>query len=95
MARELRAAVLRSDHEKAARLTIEYSAALGRYWALLSPQERAASPWPKQSRELLAWVREMTLMQQAMAAEHLSMVERASRQLTARALYLQLAALDA
>jgi hypothetical protein len=30
--------------------------------------ERAASSMPKQSIELLTWVREMTLMQQGMAA---------------------------
>ena len=36
----------------------------------------------------------MTLMQQAMASVNLSAVEKASRQLTARALYLQSAAFD-
>jgi hypothetical protein len=95
LACELRAAVLAGNHEKAERLAVEYAAALGRYWTLLSQQERAASPLRKQSLDLLAWAREMTIVQQAMAAEHLSMVDRASRSLTARALYLQLAALDA
>ncbi len=95
LARDLRAAVLANDHEKATRLTVEYTAALREHWTTLSLAERAASPLPKQSLELLTWVREMTLVQQAMAADHLSLVDRASRSLTARALYLQLAALDA
>jgi hypothetical protein len=95
LARELRAAVLASDHEKAERWTLEYAAALGRHWRSLSTRERAASSLPKQSLELLTWAREMTLMQHAIAAEHLSMVERAGRRLTARSLYLQSAALEA
>jgi hypothetical protein len=65
LARELRSAVLASNHEKATRLTMEYAEALGRHWTALSRNERAASPVPKQSRELLNWAREMTLMQQA------------------------------
>jgi hypothetical protein len=90
----LRAAVLASDHEKGERLTVEYTAAVTQHWTLLPAEERAASPLPKQSLELLNWAREMTLMQQALASTHLAATERASRQLTARALYLQLAALD-
>ena len=73
---------------------MEYAEALGWHWTTLSANERAASPLPKQSRELLNWARKMTLMQQAITAAHLSAVEKAGRQLTARALYLQLAALD-
>ncbi len=94
LARELRAAVLGSDHTKAARLSVEYTAAVQRHWTALSNGERAASSLPKLSIELLTWAREITLMQQAMAARHLSDVETACRQLTARALYLQTAALD-
>lgn len=95
LARQLRAAVLANDHATAGRLIVEYSAALGEFWKTLSTAERAASSLPKQSLELLTWVREMTLMQQAMTAAHLSALDRASRQLTARALYLQSAALEA
>jgi hypothetical protein len=95
LACQLRAAVLGNDHQKAERLTVQYTAALSEFWKTLSNDERAASSLPKQSLELLTWVREMTLMQQGMAAAHLSAIERAGRQLTARALYLQLAALDA
>jgi hypothetical protein len=95
LARDLRAAVLGSDHEKASRLTEEYSEALRRHWTTLSPAECAASSLPKQSLVLLTWVRQMTLMQQAMTAAHLGLVEKASRHLMARNLYLQTAALGA
>ncbi len=94
LARDLRAAVLANDHEKATRLTVEYTAAVREHWTTLSSQERDASPLPKQSLELLAWVREMTIMQQALAAQHLAVVEKASRYQTARALYLRSAALE-
>jgi hypothetical protein len=93
LARELRAAVLAGDHEKATRLTVEYAAALREHWMTLSAAQRAASALPKQSLELLGWVRDMTLMQQAMAAQHLAMVEKAGRYQTARASYLRSAAL--
>jgi hypothetical protein len=89
LARDLRAAVLANDHEKASRLSAEYSAALREYWMTLSPEERVASSIPKQSLELLHWVRDMTLMQQAMAARHLRVTEKTIRYRTARALYLQ------
>jgi len=95
LARGLRAAVLANDHEKATRLTVEYAAALREHWSALSLAERAASPLPKQSLELLTWVREMTILQEALAARHLAVVEKASRYQTARALYLRSAALDA
>ncbi|MGP0075351.1 MAG: hypothetical protein ACLPWF_25845 [Bryobacteraceae bacterium] len=94
LARELRAAVLAVDHEKAARLSAEYSAALREHWMTLSPDECAASLLPKQSLELLNWVRDMTLMQQAMAAQHLRVIEKAMRYRAARALYLQSDALN-
>jgi hypothetical protein len=93
LARELRAAVLASDHEKARRLTVEYTAALRAHWTTLSAGERAGSPLPKQSLELLTWVREMTLVHRAMAAEHFKLVVKARRYQTARSLYLQSAAL--
>jgi hypothetical protein len=95
VAHDLRAAVLASDHVKATRLAVEYGEAVRLQWMQLSAGERAASSLPKVSSELLTWAREITLMQQAMAASHLSEVEMAGRQLTARALYLQTAALDA
>ncbi len=94
LAHHLRAATLGNDHEAAIRLTVEYTTALREHWIRLSPAERAASPLPKQSVELLNWVRDMTLMQHAIAAEHLALAQRASRALAARALYLQTSALD-
>jgi hypothetical protein len=93
LARELRAAVLANHHEKAERLTEEYTAALREHWMSLPRQERATSPLPKQSIELLNWAREMTIVQQALAAQHLAVVEKASRYQIARSLYLQSAAL--
>jgi hypothetical protein len=85
--------VLASDHEKATRLTAQYTQALGEHWGNLSVEERAASSLPKQSLELLTWVREMTLMQRAMAGQHLKLVAKSRRYQTARELYLQSAAL--
>jgi len=94
LARELRVAVLGSDHEKAASLTVEYTEALRQHWTPLSADERAASSLPKQSLELLAWIRQMTLMQQAMTAGQLALADQASRALLARSLYLKTAALE-
>jgi hypothetical protein len=95
LAHELRAAVLASDHARAADLAVKYTEALHQYWLQLPAQARASSGVPKQSLELLNWVREMTIMQRAMAAEHLRMIVKASRYQAARALYLQSAALAA
>lgn len=95
LACELRAAVLGVDHEKATRLSAQYTAAVRDQWTQLSAGERAVSPLPRQSMELLTWVREMALMQQAMAEAQLGMVEGAGRRLAARGLYLQTAALEA
>jgi hypothetical protein len=93
LARELRAAVLASDHEKASRLAAEYTEAVREYWMSLPARERADSPLPKQSIDLLTWVREMTLMQAAMAGQHLKLVANAQRYQTARAQYLESASL--
>jgi ferric iron reductase protein FhuF len=94
LARELRAAVLGSDHAKAARLAEQYTAALSRQWASMSEPERASSGIPKQAAELLTWAREVTIMHHAMAAQHLSAVQKANRYLTARANYLRTAAIE-
>jgi hypothetical protein len=94
LAHQLRAAVLANHHEKATRLSVEYTEALRQYWMTLSTKERAASPVLKQSLELVKWAREMTIMQRAMAAQHLRVIDKAIRYRTARALYLQSPALD-
>jgi hypothetical protein len=93
LARELRAATLASDHDRAARLTVEYTEALREYWLALSPEERAVSDVPKRSLDLLNWVREMALLQQALTATHLAAVEKASRNQSARAVYASTAEL--
>ena len=94
LARELRGAVLGNDHVQAARLAEQYTAAVSRQWELMSPGERASSSLPKQSRELLTWARDVAIMQHAMAAMHLSAIEKAHRYLNARVHYLRSAALD-
>jgi hypothetical protein len=92
LAHQLRAAVLAGDHAKATRVSAEYVEALRRHWMTLAPAERAASQLPKLSLELLAWAREMTIVQRAMAGEQLRIAAQASRYQTARARYLQSAA---
>ena len=94
LARELRSAVLGSDHAKATLLTVQFGEAMREHWTSLTSEERAASQLPKWSFELLSWVREMTLMQHEMAAQHLAMVQQAGRAVSARATYLETAALD-
>lgn len=94
LARDLRAAVLAGDHQKGSRLTEEYTSAVRDYWIALSENERAVSPLPKQSLELLRWTRDMTLMQQAMAAQHLALVQHKLRNQRVRSLYLQTANAD-
>jgi hypothetical protein len=95
LARAIRAAVLGSEHNRAARLAEQYTAALLQQWALMSEAERASSGIPKQARELLTWARDVAIMQHAMAASHLSALEKAHRYLNARANYLQTATPDA
>ncbi len=95
LARELRAAVLASDHANATRLTIEYTEALREYWTALSAAEQVASTLPKQSLELLNWVRDMALMHHAIASRQLAMVEAAQRNQAVRSLYSESATLEA
>jgi hypothetical protein len=83
IASQLRAAVLAGDHGQAERLVQEYSGALQVFWRALPEAERTASPVPAQVRELLGWAREMTLVQRALTARHLEIVETASRYGTA------------
>lgn len=94
IASRLRAAVLQSDHNNARRLTAEYTHAVRRCWEALSPAERTRSELPKLSIELLTWVRQMTLLQQAIAAQHLAIAEKVGRYQKARAVYVRAAALD-
>ena len=96
----LRACVPRcwpSDHEKAERVwpsntpmrlapALDAAPGLGSAPYRLFPN----NPW-----NCSRWVRDMTIMQQALAAQHLAVVEKASRYQTARALYLRSAAFEA
>ncbi len=79
LARQLRAAVLAGDHARAECLVRDYSQALRAFWESLTAEERAASNVPGQVHELLGWAREMTLVQRALTAQHLEIVETASR----------------
>ena len=78
LARQLRSAVLAGDHAGAERVVSEYTQALRHVWDTMSEPQRAASPLPNQVVELWAWAREMTLVQRALAAEHLAIVRTAS-----------------
>jgi hypothetical protein len=93
IARDLRAAVLGSDHQQASSLANRYAQAVAQQWTLMPPAERAASGLPKQATELLTWAREMAIMQRAMAEQQAAAIEMATRYLTARSNYVQSAAL--
>jgi hypothetical protein len=93
LARQLRAAVLGSDHAQATRLAAEYTQAVCREWERMPAAERATSGIPRQSRELLTWARDVTIMQHAMAGQHLDALEIAHRYMRARTDYLKSAAL--
>jgi hypothetical protein len=87
LARELRAAVLGSDHAQAHRVAGQYAQAVASDWTRMTASERASSGIPKQATELLTWAREITIMQHAMSGQHLSALEMAHRYLAARATY--------
>lgn len=77
IAREIRSAVLGGDHACAERLIAKYIEALREVWEALPEEARAASDIPKVARELLGWVHEMTVVQRAMAADQLAVIEKA------------------
>jgi hypothetical protein len=95
LAHQLRAAVLASDHGKAARLTEAYVEALREHWLALNREERTASGVPKVALELLGWAREMTILQRALAGEHVRALDKILRYRAARALYQESVALGA
>lgn len=78
IANEFRAAILAADHVEAARLAADYVEAVRLLWAGMTPDERTASHLPVQTRELLAWARDMTINQRAFTAQQLEFVEIAS-----------------
>jgi hypothetical protein len=76
---ELRAAVLAGDHTAAQGLVFEYSDAVRQVWEELPEDQRTQSTLPATALECLTWVRGMTVVQRAMAAEQLAVVEKIVR----------------
>jgi hypothetical protein len=76
---ELRAAVIAADHARAERAVSDYLEALRQIWEVLSEQERAVSTIPTTAHELLAWARQMTLIQRNLAADQYAILQKTSR----------------
>ena len=79
IAQEFRAAVLAGDHALAERLACEYSNELRDLWQSLPDSDRAISGLPAQASELLMWGRGMAIVQRAMLAEQLAVLEKSLR----------------
>jgi hypothetical protein len=77
--RELKAAVIAGDHARAERATAAYVEALRQHWESLPKKERGNSPVPARARELLAWAREMTIIQRTLTCDQLAILQKASR----------------
>jgi phage/plasmid-associated DNA primase len=75
--RELRAAVIAADHARAERAVSDYVEAVRQVWEALSEEERATSQIPARTRELLAWAREMALIQRNLAADQYAALQKA------------------
>ncbi len=78
-ARELRAAVIAADHARAEGAVHRYIEAVRQNWEALPDQERGNSSIPARACELLAWARQMTLIQRNLAADQYGVVQKASR----------------
>jgi hypothetical protein len=85
IAREFRAAVLAGDHVLAERLAVEYRTALAEAWRDLPESVRAASPLPALAHEMLTWARGMTIVQRAVLAEQLAVLDKSIRYASDRA----------
>ena len=79
ISRELRSAVLAGDQVRTGELAAEYVTAFERVWLSLTQSERAVSSLPQQVRELMAWIREVTIIQRSLNAQQLAIVENAIR----------------
>jgi hypothetical protein len=77
-ARELRAAVIAADHAGAELALTHYVERLRQVWEAVPEQERSGSALPARVRELLAWTREMTIIERALTAEQLRVLQKAS-----------------
>lgn len=78
-ARELRAAVIALDHARAEGAVHRYVEAVRQSWEALPDRERGSSSIPARACELLAWARQMTLIQRNLAADQYGVVQKASR----------------
>ena len=78
-ARELRAAVIAADHTRAEGAVHRYVEAVRQSWEALPDHERGSSSIPARACELLAWARQMTLIQRNLAADQYGVVQKASR----------------
>ena len=78
-ARELRAAVIAADHNRAEGAVHRYVEAVRQSWEALPEEERVSSSIPARACELLAWARQMTLIQRNLAADQHGVVQKASR----------------
>jgi hypothetical protein len=76
---ELRAAVVAGDYARAESAVSHYAETVRQVWEALPESERASSQIPSRSRELLAWAREMALIQRNMAADQYAVLQKARR----------------
>jgi hypothetical protein len=76
---ELRAAVIAADHARAECALSDYVRALQQTWEVLPEQERAVSAIPRTAHELLAWARQMTLIQRNLARDQYAILQKTSR----------------
>jgi len=79
LSRELRAAILAGDHALANRIAPKYAEAVREFWDTVPASDRAGSTVPRVARELLTWARGMTIVQRAIAADELGVVQRTKR----------------
>ena len=77
--RELRAAVIAVDHARAEGAVHRYVEAVRQSWEALPDRERGRSSIPARACELLAWARQMTLIQRNLAADQYCVVQKANR----------------
>jgi hypothetical protein len=79
LSQQFRSAVLAGDHPGAERLALQYVEALREMWESLPEAERASSLVPKRALELLAWARDVSIVQRALTHEQLAILEKACR----------------
>jgi len=75
---KFRSAVMAGDHALAGRLVEEYTVVLREVWMSLREEERAQSDLVDTAAELMGWARDLTVVQRALAAEQLAVIEKAN-----------------